>query len=193
MQKAFIVLFMPAILTAFFGLVLFGVLTGVWWYLIGYGAFFMVLFPVIEFGVLCRHCPFYANYGKTLTCLAGSGVPKTYKYSPRPMRHWEHMVMYIYYTVMIGFPIVVLAYGIYIVADNLAGYGIISLLGIIGVEFALILSMISFNYNLNVYVCSKCVNFSCPWNGVPKEIVDEYLRKNPVMLEAWEKEGYKLD
>ncbi len=192
MQKAFLVLFMPAILTAFFGLVLMGYLTGTWWYLIGYGIFFMILFPVIEFGILCRHCPFYAKEGKILQCLGGSGVPKTYKYSPRPMRKWEHYVMYCYYVVMIGFPIGMMGYGIYIIADNPATYSFFTLITFIAVETALVLSMITFNYCLNVYVCSKCVNFSCPWNGVPKEVVDEYLRQNPVMREAWEKEGYIL-
>jgi hypothetical protein len=42
------------------------------------------------------------------------------------------------------------------------------------------------------YFCSKCVNFSCPLNHVPKSMVDEYLERNPVMKEAWEKSGYKL-
>lgn len=93
---------------------------------------------------------------------------------------------------MIGFPIVIAGYGIYYVAADPTS-DIVSLLMMIAIETALVLSMISFNYVLNVYVCSKCVNFSCPWNGVEKKVVDEYLRKNPVMQEAWEKSGYKLD
>lgn len=191
-QKAFTILFVPAIISAFFGLTLVGVLTGMWWYLIAYGAFFLMLFPVIEFGVLCRHCPYYGNSGRKLTCIAGSGVPKTYKYNPGPMRKWEHFVMFTYYTFMIGFPIFIVGYGIYFVSTHFLQYGIIALLGIIGIELILILSMITFNYCLNVYVCSKCVNFSCLWNKVEKPIVDEYLKKNPVMREAWEKKGYSL-
>lgn len=42
-------------------------------------------------------------------------------------------------------------------------------------------------------ICPKCVNFSCPWNSVPKEIVNEYLAKNPVMKQAWIKAGYQFE
>lgn len=192
MQKAFMILFTPCITLAFFGLVLIGIMTGHWWPLIFYGSFFMILFPAIEFGVLCRHCSFYGNGGKMLTCIAGSGIPKTYKYNPRPMNKWEHFTMYCYYTIMIGFPILVLGYGIHHVAVNSGVYGKIALLAVCGLEGALILTFISFNYCLNVYVCRKCVNFSCPWNRVEKNVVDEYLRRNPVMRKAWEKSGYIL-
>jgi hypothetical protein len=151
-----------------------------------------MLFPVIEFGVLCRHCPYYAKSGKTINCLAGSGMFKTYKYDPRPMRRWEYFVMYCYYTFMIGFPIFGIRYGIYFIANNCSQYGKIALLGMIGLIAAFIFSIIAFNYCLAVYVCRKCVNFSCPWNKVEKPVVYEYLRQNPVMREAWEKEGYQL-
>lgn len=33
------------------------------------------------------------------------------------------------------------------------------------------------------------VYFSCPLNKAPKEVVDSYLEKNPVMKEAWESSG----
>ena len=36
-------------------------------------------------------------------------------------------------------------------------------------------------------ICTKCVNFSCPFNKVPKELIDAYLDKSPVMKNAWEK------
>lgn len=192
MQKAFMILFAPCITLAFFGLVIVGIMTGKWWFLISYGAFFMVLFPAIEFGVLCRHCPYYGNAGKMLTCIAGSGTPKTYKYNPKPMNRWEHLVMYIYYTFMIGFPIFVLGYGLLHVIHHPELYGRITLLAMWGLEGVLILAFIAFNYCLSVYVCRKCVNFSCPWNKVEKRVVDEYLRQNPVMREAWEETGYRL-
>ena len=50
----------------------------------------------------------------------------------------------------------------------------------------------SFAFNLKRNTCVRCVNFSCPLNGVPKEVVDAYLRYNPPMREAWEATGYKL-
>jgi len=41
--------------------------------------------------------------------------------------------------------------------------------------------------------CMKCPNFSCLFNRVSKSTVDEYLRRNPTMRDAWEKAGYTLD
>ena len=38
----------------------------------------------------------------------------------------------------------------------------------------------------------RSINFSCPMNVVPKEDVDAYLERNPVMQAAWEASGYKL-
>ena len=40
------------------------------------------------------------------------------------------------------------------------------------------------------HVCTRCVNFSCPLNGVPKHIVDDYLHRNPIMRQTWEAKGY---
>jgi hypothetical protein len=40
---------------------------------------------------------------------------------------------------------------------------------------------------------TRCINFSCPINAVPKPLVDSYLKNNPVMRLAWEKSGYRLD
>lgn len=192
LQNAFLVLFAPCMVTAFFGITVVGILSGAWWYLIVYGAFTAMLFPVLEFGVLCRHCPFYADSGRLLNCLAGSGVPKTYEYNPAPMKRWERLVMYCYYTFMTGFPILVLGYGIYFIASNYSQYGKIALLGMVGLELAFLFTIITFNYCLAVYVCRRCVNFSCPWNRVEKPLVDEYLRRNQAMREAWEKAGYEL-
>jgi len=46
---------------------------------------------------------------------------------------------------------------------------------------------------LNGFFCSRCINFSCVGNTVPKKEVDEYLRRNPVMEKAWESSGYKIN
>jgi hypothetical protein len=40
-------------------------------------------------------------------------------------------------------------------------------------------------------ICTKCVNFSCPFNRVPKELVDSYLDKNTDMKKAWIDSGYE--
>jgi hypothetical protein len=66
---------------------------------------------------------------------------------------------------------------------------------IIGGQYVLALialaGVVSFAFSLRKHVCTRCVNFSCPANGVPKEIIDAYLRRNPVMRRAWEESGYR--
>ena len=54
-------------------------------------------------------------------------------------------------------------------------------------------------YGVRRTACSRCLNFSCPANTVPKQTVDAYLRRNPgiraaaVKGTAWEASGYHLD
>jgi hypothetical protein len=52
--------------------------------------------------------------------------------------------------------------------------------------------VLSFAWSLVKNVCPRCVNFSCPLNRVPKAVVDEYLRRNPVMRGAWEQSGWQI-
>ena len=40
--------------------------------------------------------------------------------------------------------------------------------------------------------CKKCVNLSCMMNKVTEELKEDYLRKNPEMLNAWEACGHVL-
>jgi hypothetical protein len=49
-----------------------------------------------------------------------------------------------------------------------------------------------FFWTLSKYTCTRCVNFSCPLNRVPKGAVDAYLLRNHVMKAAWEDAGYKI-
>jgi hypothetical protein len=52
--------------------------------------------------------------------------------------------------------------------------------------------LILFFWALRRYTCSRCVNFSCPLNNVPQEIIDAYLARNRVMREAWEEVGWTM-
>ncbi len=67
---------------------------------------------------------------------------------------------------------------------------------IIGGQFLLlaisIIGITTWFLVLQLKICPDCVNFSCPLNRVPKDIIDEFLRRNPVMQAAWEKAGYEL-
>ncbi len=45
---------------------------------------------------------------------------------------------------------------------------------------------------LQRFTCSRCVNFSCFLNQVPKKLVDEYLKRNLVMRKVWEENGWQI-
>jgi hypothetical protein len=89
-------------------------------------------------------------------------------------------------------PLVVEGYGIWFVAVNYAEYGLISLLGLVGIMVASLLAGVSFILVLKTFFCPTCVNFSCPMNTVPKTVIDEYLKKNDVMRKAWEESGWSI-
>lgn len=183
---------MPARFFAIFGLVLTGLLYR-WWPLIVFGAIasFFIIFG-IEIRVVCTHCPFYSSESKILRCYGLTGSLKLWKYHPGPMKFWEKAVETIYFLFMLCWPVAFESYLISLIAVNYSSYGLYSLLGMIAILSATIISSLQFAYILRVVFCSKCINFSCPINKVPKKIVDTYLAKNLVMREAWEKAGYKL-
>lgn len=145
-------------------------------YLIGYGAFWLFFFGFFEIRILCSHCPFYAEKGSVLHCPANYGLPKVWKYHPEPMSLFEKVALVIGIAILFGYPLPFLILGSQFVLLGLTCYA--------GVLWFFVMQK---------DVCSKCVNFSCPLSRVPKEVVDEYLRRNAVIREAWEAKGYKLD
>ena len=193
-KNCFAAIGFPPILIAISGMVIIGIVTSAWWPLIAYIVYFMSMFSVFEIRFLCSHCPYYAGEGKTLRCLGNHGSPKLWRYHPEPMNKLEKFLMRFAVITMIFFilPFSILGYGIWYFASHYAVYGLISLLGLIGITFATFLSSMTFVVVLKTFFCSQCVNFSCPLNTVPKSIADAYLRKNPVMKEAWEKSGYTI-
>jgi hypothetical protein len=54
-------------------------------------------------------------------------------------------------------------------------------------------SATTFTLTLKTFYCTNCVNFSCPLNSVSKQVIDEYLKINPIMRETWEKSGWQID
>ena len=161
-------IFIPAIL----GMILGGYAV----YLIGYGAFWVFFFGFLEIRILCSHCPFYAEKSFVLHCPANYGLPKLWRYYPEPMKQWEKVTLLVCFAFLFGYPFPFLILGRQYV-----------LLGI--TCYALLLWLFVMQKN----VCSRCVNFSCPLNRVPKKMIDDYLRHNEVMREAWEAKGYELE
>jgi hypothetical protein len=152
------------------------VLGGYGLYLIGYAAFWVFFFGVFEIRILCSHCPYYAERGFTLHCPANYGLPKFWRYRPEPMKRWERVALLVCFAILFGYPLPFLVLGSQWVLLALTVYA--------GIVWAVVMQR---------NVCNRCVNFSCPLNQVPKAVVDDYLRRNPVMREAWEASGYRLE
>jgi len=141
---------------------------------IGYLIFF---FQVWENKMLCSHCPYYAfEDEKYVKCYANYGIRKVWEYNPAPMSTLEKIQFLIGITIFSVPPIIVfLVFKLYL-------YFWVSL----------VFTIVWF-ISMHFLSCSKCPNFSCPLNNVPKEVVDSYLRHNSVMRKAWEEKGYIIE
>jgi hypothetical protein len=148
---------------------------GYGWYLLPWLGYALLFFFLWEARVLCRHCPFWAQNGSTLHCPANYGVIKIWKYEPGPMTRAEKIQFIAGALLLLAYPFVFLLLG---GEYLLAGIGAITAGA--GV------------YILRKNVCSRCINFSCPMNAVPKRLVDIYLVRNPRIRAAWEAKGYRL-
>lgn len=171
-SKNFFAVFSPYMITAVIGLVI----TGYGYIGFAWLAFAVFFFVVWEASILCSHCPYWALPGRTLRCHANYGVIKLMKYKPGPMSKSEQIQFIIGALTLVLFPIPFV---------------------IIGGEYILAIVMVTMVFGglriMRSFICSRCINFSCPSNTVPKENKDMYLRKNDVMRKAWEESGYRLD
>ena len=149
---------------------------GYGWWLLGWLAFMLLFFELWEIRILCSHCPYYAETGHSLHCIANYSSLKLWRYHPEPMSQAEKIQLWIGFAILVGYPFPFL---------------------LLGHQFALALVAlwggVLFFWTLEKYTCSQCVNFSCPLNRVPKETVDAYLRRNPTMRDAWEAKGWQVE
>jgi len=189
----FIATSIPPYILYILGMVMVGLMTHIWLPLIVYIAILIIFFGFYEIRILCSHCPYYAGDQKSLKCLGNNGALKLWKFHPQPMNGSERAGLVIGFTLIYAiFPILTNGYGIYYLVTQYAGYNIISLLGMVGVTVGGLIMAAAFFAVMFSFFCPNCLNFSCPLNSVPKEMVDAYLEKNPVMREAWEKSGWEL-
>ena len=178
-----------AMISSALGLIIVGLFIS-WLPLFIYAGFWIFFFGFFEIRVLCSHCPYYSEEGKILHCLANHGTIKLWKYHPEPMKSWEKFGFLSGAMFFVLFPVLAEIYGIIRLIDQSSMQGI--LFGLIILTILSIFGGYLFFLVLVGKICPKCVNFSCPLNSVPKEIVDKYLERNPVMKEAWESNGYVL-
>jgi len=192
--SGFYAIALPAVIMAGLGIVFSSFITGAWWPLIAYVVYFLVMFNVFEIRFLCSHCPYYAEAGNVLHCLANHGSFKLWRYHPEPMNKFEQSMMYVLLgTIFFIFPLAITGYGLWTVATQYASFGLLPLLGLAGLSIGMLATSLSFVSTLKRFYCTQCVNFSCPLNSVSKPVVDAYLKRNPVMRQAWEASGYTLD
>jgi hypothetical protein len=190
----FYALSMPPLAIALLGMVTVGVLTGTWWPLVAYVVYFVVMLGVFEIRFLCSHCPYYAEDSRILHCLANHGSFKLWRYHPEPMSRLERFLMYfLVATVFFAFPVAILGYGIWFLSTHYVEYGLVALLGLIGITAAVLLAGAGALALLRIFFCSQCVNFSCPLNTVSDAVVTAYLERNEVMRAAWEAAGWRMD
>lgn len=147
---------------------------GIWhvtgWLLIPWIIFVVAFFGFIEIRVMCSHCPHYAESDQYLKCWANYGSPKLWKYRPGPMTIIETIVFFGGFTIVWGYPLVLL-----IISSQwflLAVY---------------VITTIGFFMTLKMFLCSQCVNFACPLNSVNQDVRDQFFDRNPSIAEAWDK------
>jgi hypothetical protein len=182
---------LPFFIPVALGLILTVLWTGNWLGIIIYAMFWIFFFGFFEIRVLCRHCPYYSEEGKILHCLANHGLLKIWKYEPGPMNRWEKQGLLIGLVLFLGIPILTFIFATIALLETGAEFLFVLLMGalsILSIGGALVSGR-----SLTTKVCTRCVNFSCPLNRVPKHVVDSYLMKNPVLKHAWEKTGYRFD
>ena len=144
---------------------------------VGYAGYLIFFLQVWENKILCSHCPYYAYEDERhVKCYANFGLYKVWKYNPAPMTTSEKIQFLIGIALFVGIPLILfLIIGFYL---------------FIGISLALALVWV---ISMHFLSCSKCPNFSCPLNNISKEVVDEYLKRNPVMRKAWVGQGYIID
>jgi len=150
-------------------------LSGYGEYLLGWAIMAILFFGFWEIYILCRHCPYYAEKGLVLRCIANYGCPKFWNYSPMPISKSKKLQLILGFALMSGYPFVFMILGKQIL------YLILSLCGLVLFFGALI-----------IFKCTKCMNFSCVLNRVPKKTVDSFLKRNPIMRKAWEEAGWQI-
>ena len=71
------------------------------------------------------------------------------------------------------------------------GYPLIFLL--MGMQWFLlivyVISAVGFFMTLKIFLCSQCMNFACPLNGVVDSVKQEFFKQNPEVAKAWGVDG----
>jgi hypothetical protein len=143
------------------------------WMLLPWVGLVIAYFGFVEIRVMCSHCPHYAEPGiKSLQCWANYGSPKLWKFRPGPMTKSENIVFFT------GLVLI----GIYPLAFLLLGAQWILLV-------FFILTVTGMALLMGRLMCSRCMNFACPFNSVEKTLRETFFAHNPIVGQAWQGKG----
>ena len=142
------------------------------WLLIPWITFVIAFFGFIEIRVMCSHCPHYAESTTSLKCWANYGSLKLWKYRPGPMTIIEKTIFLGGFAVVWGYPLPFL-----IIGKQLFMFVLYSM------------TTTGFFLTLINFMCSQCMNFACPLNGVDEKVRDQFFVENPTVAEGWGKSG----
>lgn len=171
-EAYFIASFLTFVLPAIIGILI----VGYKWYLFGWIGV-AIIFLVLETRFICSHCPYFAKEGLMLNCPTKNGFPKFFwKYHPEPINKLEKTLNIFADIVFLGYPLLFLIFSKQYIFLFLTIWG-----------------LTMFIWTLRKYFCRRCINFSCFLNPAPKEVIDEFLKLNPVMRRAWEEKGWKVE
>ena len=162
-----------------------GSLTGNWLPPAAYFVLLAIFLTVVETRILCSHCPFYARAGWTIRCHANHGFPRLWRYRPGSMNAAERVSLISCFLFFLAFPAVTGTWGIGLLYWRAPEQGPVGLLGLAYITAVNLASAASFIILLGVFYCTRCVNFSCPFNRISEAVRREYLAMNPVLEEAW--------
>ena len=130
--------------------------------LVGWAVYMALFFGLVETRVLCSHCPHYQEPGRVLRCWANRGSLKLWACRPGPLSRVEKWVFLVGLTAVWLFPLAILI-----------GSRQWLLLGLFVPASA------AFFVALKLRWCSRCMNFSCPLNGVGADAREVWLARNP--------------
>jgi hypothetical protein len=147
------------------------------WLLLPWIALALSYFGFIEIKVMCSHCPHYTEPDtRSLQCWANYGSPKLWKYNPGPMSKAEKWVFYIGLCLIAGYPLVFLLVG--------RQWLLLALFAGLVVGMAALMGRL---------MCSRCMNFACPFNHVDQATREMFFIRNPVVAQAWGQNGSGLN
>jgi hypothetical protein len=186
-QKVSMLAVFSSLIVGVFGLIITSLILNYWWILVFYVIFIILFFLVIEVRLTCSHCPYYAEKSRQLNCSGNNIFPKIWKFHPEPMKRYEKIGSTFGFVSIGIIPLISQLYGIWYLVSINPNTDLIIIFALFGVLVATILSFTMFYSLFLLTFCPRCINFSCPFNKVPKDLVDEYLKRNPIIKDAWNK------